>query len=54
MEKVIDILMRRDNLTRSETIDLIDEARDVMLSEGTDDAMMDILGLESDYIMDIL
>lgn len=54
MEKVIKILMRRDGILRTEAVDLIDEAREVMLTEGTDDAMMDILGLEPDYLMDIL
>lgn len=54
MSKVIDILMRRDGLTKSEAEKLVDEAREVMLQTGDDEAMMDILGLEPDYLMDVL
>lgn len=54
MEKVIKILMDRDDLTREEAIELIDECREQMIEEGSDEAIQDVLGLEPDYIMDIL
>lgn len=54
MNKVIEILMNRDGMTKNEAEELITEAREEMLETGSDEAMMDILGLEMDYIMDIL
>lgn len=52
--RVVDILMKRDGISRGDALSLINEARDEMLETGTDDAMLDILGLEPDYIMDVL
>lgn len=60
MEKIIRILMRRDELTREEAIDLIKETREMMMEVMQDDPeeAMEIfeseLGLEPDYIMYIL
>lgn len=54
MNKVVKILMKRDGITREEAEELIEEAREEMLETGSDEAMMDILDLEPDYIMDIL
>lgn len=56
MKKVIEILMERDGMTAEEAKELILETRDEMLEDPTnaDDIMMDNLGLEPDYIFDIL
>lgn len=57
MENVIEILMERDGISRQEAEELIDETRDLLLSSDVweaDDIMADQLGLEPDYIMDIL
>lgn len=57
MENVIEILMERDGISRQEAEELIDETRDLLLSSDAweaDDIMADQLGLEPDYIMDIL
>ena len=53
---VIEILMRRDELTRQEAEESIAEVRELMI-ENPDDAaeiLMDELGLEMDYLFDIL
>lgn len=54
MNRVVEILMHRDGLTQSEAEALIDECRQEMLETGSDEPMMDILGLEPDYIFDVL
>lgn len=57
MEKVIRILMERDDLTREEAIALIDETREEMLAGDpweAEEIMMDMLGLEADYILDLI
>ena len=54
MNRVVKILMDRDGLTEKEAEELIEETREEMLETGSDEAIMDILGLEPDYIMDIL
>lgn len=51
---VIEILMERDGITKQEAIDLINECRDEMIESGSDDAMMNILGLEPDYVVEVL
>lgn len=57
MDKVINILMKRDGLTREEAVELIEETQDEMLacedSSEAFDVFQDMLGLEPDYIMDI-
>ena len=53
---VIEILMRRDEMTRQEAEESIAEVRELMI-ENPDDAaeiLMDELGLEMDYLFDIL
>lgn len=53
---VIEILMRRDELTRQEAEEVIEEVGELMI-ENPDDAaeiLMDELGLEMDYLFDIL
>lgn len=47
------ILMQRDNLTSEEADDMIAECREA-LESGDYSAMQDYLGLEDDYIFDIL
>ena len=61
MERVIRILMRRDGITREEAeeeIRLFQETAEACLEEGdmegVTEALYDILGLEEDYIFDIL
>ena len=53
MSKVIEILMERDGLTREEAEELIIECREA-LEAGDWDAIQSYLGLEDDYIFDIL
>lgn len=56
MNRVVEILMERDGMTKNEAEKLINETREVIL-EGdpfeSEDIMLEMLGLEMDYIMDI-
>lgn len=61
MEKVIQILMERDGVSRGEAINMIEETRDTImeyLSVGDFDSAYNVivseLNLEPDYIPDIL
>lgn len=57
MENVINILMNRDGMTRDEARELVIETREMLLSADVweaDEIVADQLGLEPDYIMDIL
>lgn len=57
MENVINILMNRDGMTRDEARELVIETREMLLSADvweSDEIVADQLGLEPDYIMDIL
>lgn len=47
------ILMERDNLTSKEAEDLMSECLEELLN-GNYEAMADILGLEDDYIFDLI
>lgn len=47
------ILMERDGLTSEEADDMIAECREA-LEDGDFSAMQDYLGLEDDYIFDII
>lgn len=53
MTETMRILMERDGLTKEEARDMMSEAIDE-LEAGNYSAMQDILGLEDDYIFDIL
>ena len=60
-ESVLDILMRRDGLTKEEAMSLIEETRSELYDaiSGTscldpEEVMASNLGLEPDYIFDIL
>ena len=57
MNPVVKILMERDGMTEQESIDLVRETKEKLLRNGgcyADEIIMENLGLESDYIMDIL
>lgn len=54
MNRVVAILMERDGNTEQEAVDRINECRDAMLESGDEDEIMYHLGLEPDYIMDVL
>lgn len=57
MQNVINILMNRDGMTRDEARELVIETREMLLSADVweaDEIVADQLGLEPDYIMDIL
>lgn len=59
MNKVIEILMKRDGLSETEARDLVLETRDMIYECNGDfneaeEIMLDQLGLEMDYIFDIL
>ena len=51
--RVISILMKRDGYTLKEAMDAIAECKDAILN-GEDYAIEDYLGLEDDYLFDIL
>lgn len=53
MNKVVEILMRRDGLTEKEAEDLIIECREE-LESGNYEAIQEVLGLEDDYIFEVL
>ncbi len=59
--KIVDILMRRDGLTRKEAVTMLRNARSEIMDaiEGTscldpEDVLADELGLEPDYLFDII
>lgn len=61
MDRVVDILMERDGLTRQEAEELVAECRGACLDclaeddyAGAEDAVYEMLGLELDYVVDIL
>lgn len=61
INRVVRILMERDSMTREEAEHLLNQVRDEMndaIAEGDYDLAEDImysdLGLEMDYIMDVL
>lgn len=54
MNPVIAILMKRDGLSYSAAEAEVRECRDVLIAEEDEDVIMEMLGLEPDYLMDIL
>jgi hypothetical protein len=56
MNRVVQILMKRDGMTASEATLAVEDCRDAILedAEYADDVLMDMLGLEPDYLEDIL
>lgn len=53
MNKVIKILMKRDGISYDEAKDLVMQCREA-LESGDNEAIQDYLGLEDDYIFDII
>lgn len=55
-ETLLEVLMRRDRMTRDEAQDAIDEARELVLDEGMDpdEVLREEFGLEPDYVFDLL
>lgn len=55
MNRVTEILMTRDAMTKEDAIALIDEAREMMIEDpwSAEDIMLEMLELEMDYMMDI-
>ena len=53
MEKVIEILMERDGIDYEEAKELVHNCREALLN-GEEEAIYLMLGLEDDYIFDIL
>ena len=51
--RVVKILMKRDGLTEEEANDIIAECIEE-LEMGNDYALEDVLGLEDDYLLDII
>ena len=54
MNRVIEILMNRDNMSYEDARSLVKETRDEIMScsdycDGPDEIIMDYLGLEPDY-----
>lgn len=57
MNRVVKILMKRDEISESDAIELIEETRELILNSDpfeSDDIIADNLGLEPDYLMEIL
>ena len=56
MNKVIEILINRDGLTEIEAKELIYETREMIITEpeDADQIISEQLGLEPDYLFDIL
>ena len=53
MRKLEKILIKRDGLTLEEAKEQIDECREALI-DGDFEAIADYLGLEDDYIFDII
>ena len=59
MDRIIEILMRRDGYAKDEAISLLNEVKDMMKDcnydpEESERIFMEELGLEPDYIIDLL
>ena len=56
MESLKEVLVRRDGMTSDEANEEIAFARNLVLEEGEDpeDVLLDMFGLEPDYIFDLL
>lgn len=49
--------MKRDGISKSEAVSLVNETRELILTSDpfeADQIMADMLGLEPDYIMDLI
>lgn len=56
MNRVVRILMERDDMTEKEATNILEEVRLMILDdlEMAEDIVLDELGLEMDYIFDII
>ena len=56
VNRVIEILMERDDMTEDEANEFLDEVRDMILDnlDSAENIVLEELGLEMDYIFDIL
>ena len=57
MNRVVTILMERDGMNEADAIELVKETKEELLNSGTffpDDIIWNNLGLEPDYLIDIL
>ena len=61
MEKIIEILMRRDDMNRKEAAEVVKEARKALMEaaadgdmEAAEEVLYDQLGLELDYLFDLI
>lgn len=56
MESLLEVLMRRDGLSKDEAEDLIEEARCLVYDQGMDpeEVLREEFGLEPDYVFDLL
>lgn len=55
MNKIVQILMQRDKMTREEAEELVNEVRNEAFDNlfEADDIMLSMLSLEPDYLMDL-
>jgi predicted RNase H-like HicB family nuclease len=56
MRSLLAVLMKRDGYSRDEALEMIAEAKEMVLEHGRDpeEVLMDEFGLEGDYIFDLL
>jgi hypothetical protein len=59
MSTIVDILVKRDGISRKEAEAVVEDIRERILNGeidafDIDDVMMDELGLEPDYILDLI
>lgn len=53
--ELLEVLMRRDQMTKRDALDLMKECRDRILNDGEDpEDVLAELGLEPDYIFDLI
>ena len=55
--RVVEILMRRDGMTREEAEEKVQEVREMIVNASAfevEDILIDELGLEMDYIFDLI
>lgn len=53
MNRVVEILMKRDGITEEQAEQLVEECAEALWN-GNHEAIQEYLGLEDDYIFDIL
>jgi len=55
MESLKEVLMRRDEMSSEEANELIEEAKELVIDgEDPEEVLLDMFGLEPDFIFDIL